>query len=157
MQLNCEALFDKYGDMVFRAAYAFVKNKQDAEDLAQEVFISIMRFSPKFETDEHCKAWLLRATANRAKSFFKSAWQRKTTGIEEDFPAQSFSDDELLVTNAISQLPLKYKEIIYLYYIEGYDTKELAQLLKLPQNTVLSRMARGRAMLKDALKGEFDA
>lgn len=143
--------------MVFRAAYAFTKNKHDAEDLAQEVFISVMRFKPAFESDEHCKAWLLRATANRAKSFVKSAWQKKTVAIEEDFKAEAFSDDERVVTDAISALPLKYREVIYLYYIEGYATKELAQLLKLPQNTILSRLSRARAMLKISLKGEFDA
>ncbi|MEG0109851.1 MAG: sigma-70 family RNA polymerase sigma factor [Oscillospiraceae bacterium] len=155
-RFTMDAVFLKYGQTVFRAAYAFVKNTHDAEDITQEVFISLMRTMPLFESGEHCKAWLLHAAANRCKSFFKSAWQRKTTGIEENFPDESFTQSEGAVANAVSALPLKYREVIYLYYIEGYKAKELALLLHMPQNTVLSRLSRGRGLLKDALKGDFD-
>ena len=153
---SAEEAFLRHGQTVFRAAWAFAKSKQDAEDITQEVFISLLRTAPSFESDAHCKAWLLHAAANRCKSHFKSAWQRKTVGIEEDFPDATFTPDERIVTDAVGALPLKYREAVYLYYIEGYSTKELAQLLNLPQNTALSRLARARALLKTALKGEFD-
>ena len=63
----------------------------DAEDIAQEVFISYVKARPGFESAEHEKAWLLRVTINRCKSFFRSAWQRKTTGLEADFPDTPFT------------------------------------------------------------------
>ena len=52
-------------------------------------------------------------------------------------------------------LPMKYRQVIYLHYIEGYSTAEIAALLGLKQNTVLSQLSRGRALLKDMLKGDF--
>ena len=83
---GAEEVLERYAATVFAAAYAMVKNKEDAEDIAQEVFISYVKAKPAFESAEHEKAWLLRVTINRCKSFFRSAWQRKTTGLEDDFP-----------------------------------------------------------------------
>lgn len=132
------------------------ENKEDAEDIAQEVFISYVKAKPAFESAEHEKAWLLRVTINRCKSFFRSAWQRKTTGLEDDFPDTPFTPDETAVVEAVNRLPKKYRQVIYLYYIEGYATGEIAAILEMPQNTVLSQLARARKLLKTALKGEFD-
>ena len=81
---GAEEVLERYAATVFAAAYAMVKNKEDAEDIAQEVFISYVKAKPAFESAEHEKAWLLRVTINRCKSFFRSAWQRKTTGLEDD-------------------------------------------------------------------------
>lgn len=151
-----EQVLNRYANTVLKAAYAMVKNRQDAEDIAQEVFISLMKANPVFESEEHQKAWLLRATINRCKSFFRSAWQRKTEGISEQHPDSQFTLEENTVMHAINQLPQKYRRVIYLYYIEGYAVKEIAALLGLPQNTVLSHMARARKQLKETLKGDFD-
>lgn len=153
---SAEEVLERYASTVFSAAYAMVKNREDAEDIAQEVFLSYVRAKPAFETAAHEKAWLLRVTINRCKSFFRSAWQRKTTALEEDFPDTAFTPAETAVVDAVNRLPQKYRQVIYLYYIEGYATGEIAALLELPQNTVLSQLARARKMLKVALKGEFD-
>ena len=56
----------------------------------------------------------------------------------------------------MAKLPEKYRQVVYLYYVEGYSSAELAKLLRLPQNTVLSRMARARKQLAKMLEGEFD-
>lgn len=153
---TAEEVLERYADTVLRAAYAMVKNRADAEDIAQEVFISYIKAKPLCESAEHQKAWLLRVTINRCKSFFRSAWQRKTEGIAEEFADASFTAQENVVLDAVNALPHKYRDIIYLYYIEGYAVKEIAALLEMPQNTVLSRMARARKQLKETLKGDFD-
>ena len=153
---GAEEVLERYAATVFAAAYTMVKNKEDAEDIAQEVFISYVKAKPAFESAEHEKAWLLRVTINRCKSFFRSAWQRKTTGLEDDFPDTPFTPDETAVVEAVNRLPKKYRQVIYLYYIEGYATGEIAAILEMPQNTVLSQLARARKLLKTALKGEFD-
>ncbi len=150
-----QEILNAYGDMVFRAAYSLTKNRQDAEDAAQEVFITLVEKQPKFESEAHQKAWLLRAVANRCKSLFRTVWHSRTEGIAEDFPSADFTKDEQGVTDAINALPPKYKHVIYLYYIEGYSTKEIAKLLDITQNAVLSRMARARALLKEII-GEHD-
>lgn len=153
---SAEEILERYAATVFSAAYAMVKNRADAEDIAQDVFLSYVRAKPVFESAAHEKAWLLRVTANRCKSFFRSAWQRKTTGLAEDFPDTPFTAAETSVVDAVNRLPQKYRQVIYLYYIEGYATGEIAVLLDMPQNTVLSQLARARRLLKTALKGEFD-
>lgn len=150
------ALLEKYADTVIRAAFSMTKNMQDAEDIAQEVFISLIKADPVFESEEHQKAWLLHATANRCKSFFRSAWQQKTTALSETVAAPSFTEKESSVMEAVHSLDEKYRQPVYLYYIEGYAVKEIAQLLQLPQNTVLSRLARARKQLREILTGDFD-
>ena len=91
-----------YGDMLYRVAYHALKNRADAEDVMQEVFVRLLRARPEFRDEEHAKAWLLRVTINRCKSFFRSAWQRKTTGLEDDFPDTPFTPDETAVVEAVN-------------------------------------------------------
>ncbi len=147
-------ILEKYGDTVFRAAYALTKNRQDAEDAAQDTFISLMEAAPEFESEEHQKAWLLRVVTNKCKSLFRTVWHSRTQAIAEDYPTAELTVDESGVITAVNNLPLKYKEIVYLHYVEGYTAKEIAQILQMPQNTVLSRMARARKLLKETLKEE---
>ncbi len=152
-------ILEKYSNTVFRAAYALTKNKQDAEDAAQETFISLMQAMPNFESEEHQKAWLLRVVTNKCKSMFRTVWHSRTQGIDEDYPAESFTIDEVGVVKAVNALPLKYRQVVYLHYIEGYTAKEIADILNLPQNTVLSHMSRARKLLRENLnlkEGEFD-
>lgn len=153
---SAEELLERYASTVFSAAYAMVKNREDAEDIAQDVFLSYVRTKPAFESAAHEKAWLLRVTINRCKSFFRSAWQKRTTGLTEDFPDTSFTTDEIAVVEAVNRLPKKYRQVVYLHYIEGYATGEVAALLGIPQNTVLSQLSRARKLLQTALKGAFD-
>lgn len=149
-----EEAVEQFGDTVFRAAFGLVKNPQDAEDIAQEVFLNLVRHAPRFDSAEHQKAWLLRCTINRCKSHFRSVWQSRTDGLDETLSVP-FTPAESEVMKAVRDLPMKYRQVIYLHYIQGYSTAEIAKLLELNQNTVLSQLARGRAMLKKTLKGEF--
>lgn len=150
---TAEEILAEYGDMVLRTAYAMVKNRADAEDVLQDVFLSLVRTKPVFESAEHQKAWLLRVTMNRCKSFLRSAWQQRTQGLDEAFPDTRFTPRENEVAMAMAQLPLKYRQVLYLYYVEGYAAAEIGRLLKRPQGTVLSQMARGRKLLKEILEG----
>ena len=74
-----EHLIEKHSNMVYRLAYARVKNKADAEDLVQEVFTRCLKSKTKFNSDEHCKAWLIRTTVNCSKNLLNSAWFKKIT------------------------------------------------------------------------------
>lgn len=99
---------------------------------------------------------LLRVTINRCKSFFRSAWQRKTTGLEADFPDTPFTPDETAVVEAVNRLPKKYRQVIYLYYIEGYAPVRSRPFWKCRRTRCFRQLARARKLLKTALKGEFD-
>ena len=152
--LTPEDAVEVYGPAVLRTAYGLLKNMADAEDVAQEVFLNLVKTAPEFESAQHQKAWLLRCAINRCKSHFRSAWIRRTAPLEESL-AVPFSPEESTVMAAVMDLPVKYRQVIQLHYIEGYSTAEIAQILQSKQNTVISQLARGRAMLKETLKGEF--
>ena len=152
--LTPEEAVEHYGPLVLRTAFGLVKNMQDAEDIAQEVFLTLLKKTPSFDGPDHQQAWLLRCTINRCKSHFRSVWQSRTDGLDETLSIP-FPPAESEVMKAVGDLPMKYRQVIYLHYIQGYSTAEIAKLLELNQNTVLSQLARGRAMLKKTLKGEF--
>ncbi|HJB40514.1 MAG TPA: sigma-70 family RNA polymerase sigma factor [Candidatus Ruthenibacterium avium] len=151
---DAQQVLECYGDLVLRTAFMMLKNRADAEDAAQDVFLSFIRTKPVFASAEHQKAWFLRVTLNRCKSILRSAWHQKTQPLEEAFPEQDFTERETGVMQAVQKLTQNYRTVIYLYYIQGYDTAEIAQILGVSQNTVLSRLARARKQLKGMLEGE---
>lgn len=149
-----EKAVEEFSDTVLRAAFGMVKNLADAEDIAQEVFLGLVKAGPQFENAEHQKAWLLRCTINRCKSHLTSAWMRRRTDLEETLPAP-FTPQENTVLEAVAALPMKYRQVVYLHYIEGYTAAEIGGILHLNPNTVLSQLARARGRLREMLKGEF--
>ena len=137
-QAEFTELLQKYSSMVLRIAFSNVKNLQDAQDIAQEVFISVLTKRPQFDSEEHEKAWLIRVTINRCKNHVKSFWNRHTEGL------------------SVLALPQNYRNVIHLHYYEGYSINEIAELLHKKPATVGTWLARGRAALKKSLKGGFD-
>mgnify|MGYP000740767730 CR=1 FL=1 len=97
-----ELVLQHYGNAILRTAYTYLRNRSDAEDVVQDTLVHLLVADPGFESPAHEKAWLLRVTINRCKSFFRSAWQRKTTGLEDDFPDTPFTPDETAVVEAVN-------------------------------------------------------
>lgn len=88
-----------YHAAVFRLAYSYLKNRADAEDICEEAFIKLYSCNNSFETDENCKAWLMRVTVNLSKNMLKSCWFSRRTELDESIPAQenenSFLSEQL--------------------------------------------------------------
>jgi RNA polymerase sigma-70 factor (ECF subfamily) len=143
---------EKYSNMVFRLAYSMTKNKQDSEDVYQDVFMRYLRSGTRFENEEHRKAWLIRATVNRSKSLLASAWFRNTTALDIE-PAAPENDGDCVYW-AVMELPKKYRTAIHLYYYEDMPIDEIAKITGDKPSTIASRLHRARAMLKEKLKGE---
>ena len=150
------ALYDRWGTAVFRAAYACLHNKSDAEDVLQDTFLQFMRTSPRLESPAHEKAWLLRVAINLSKNKLRSAWFKNTAALEETYPYDNPESDLAFVWDAVRALPPKYREPIHLFYHEGYSTAEIAQVLGQKEPTVRSLLHRGRGLLKTALKEAYD-
>ena len=140
-----------YGNSILRIAVTYVKNKQDAEDILQDVLIKYMTYQPSFESTDHEKAWFLRVAINMAKNKCKSAAFRLQVNLEE---SESYCEEYQYnsVLDAVKQLPTKYKEIIYLYYYEEYEVKEIAELLHKKEATIKSLLRRGRERLGRLLR-----
>ena len=109
-----EEIISKYSDMVFRIALNRVGTKEIAEDVYQDVFLSFSKKCPKFNNEEHEKAWFIRVTINKTKNIVSSSWNKKTTNLEEDIPFETEEKHE--VYYMVQNLPKEYRTVIYLFY-----------------------------------------
>lgn len=146
---------EKYADTVFRICILHLKNKSDAEDIFQEVFLKFALNDKKFENANHEKAWIIRVTINACKDLIKSFFRNRTISIDELISvADEEKEDLSYVLEAVLKLPVKYRDAIYLHYYEGYSALEIGEILGKNENTVYSILSRGRSMLKESLEGD---
>lgn len=143
----------KHENKLYRTALAIMKNKADAEDIVQEVFVKVMEKGPVFESQEHETAWLIRVTVNLCKSRLRLGWWKKTIPLFESYPAETNEQHHLMET--ILSLPAKYRIVIHLFYYEGYTTREIAKITKQKESTVRSLLFRARQKLKIILKEDM--
>lgn len=147
-----ESAMQLYSEMVFRLAYARLLNYADTQDVYQEVFLSYVRKSPAFISEEHRKAWLIRVTINHAS---KAAKQRSRTVpvdcIDDEMPCENTTQRDIELLEAIASLPPKYREVIYLFYFEDIPAAKIAEILHRKKSTVTVQLTRGREMLKALL------
>lgn len=141
-------LFNRYRDDVYRLAVNYTHNPQEAEDVCQTVFLKLVEQGELTPGKE--KAWLMQVTANECRSLLRSGWWKRTAPLDDTVPAPQTQADETI--QAVMALPPKYRVVIYLRYYENYTTTEIAQLLKISQSTVTTRLSRGRDRLKILLK-----
>lgn len=149
-----EEMIEKYSNMVYRLAMTRTGKKENSEDVFQEVFLRLSRKMPKFENEEHEKAWLIRVTINCSKNLLNSGFLKHRSDTEEELSFETKERHD--VYYAVSELPLKYRTIIYLYYYEGYKINEISKILKIKENTVKSQLSRAREKLKTKLEGGFE-
>lgn len=139
----------RYHKTVFRLAYSYVRNRENAEDICQEAFVKLLDYRDNFSSDEDCKRWLMRVVINLSKNLLKSFRFSRTEQLNEDIPLETAEDGELLTL--VKTLPIKYGEVIHLFYYEGYSVNEIADILSISQTAVTSRLMRGRTKLKSLL------
>lgn len=150
-----EEKMNQYGDMILRLAFTYMKNRQDAEDILQDVLVKYMEFQKEFENLEHEKAWFLRVTINHAKNKLRSSWFQKRVEWKQEH-GFVLLPEENYVLEAVMSMEAKYREVIYLYYFEEYKTSEIADILGKKESTIRSILKRGREKLKYVLKEGYD-
>ena len=141
----------KYSNSIVRVAFAYVKNIADAEDIAQDTFLTYLDKKPIFESDEHEKAWLIRVTINKCKNFLKASWFKKRSQLTENLSYLPKEESDILYS--VLELDKKYRIPIHLYYYEGYSINEIAKILDTKPSTVGTWLDRGRKILKEKLGG----
>ncbi len=149
--------FRRFGNDVLRAAYAGCGSYAEAEDITQEVFLTLHSHPQTFRDDDHLRAWLLRCAMNRCLNYRKSFRISRTGSLEElpEMPGSPvFSDAENELRESLARLPEKYAVVLYLYYYEGYNTREIGDMLGKSENTVSSLLRRGREKLRIELEEE---
>lgn len=151
-----EQLTTLYLDSVYRVALSGCKNKSDAEDVTQNTFIKLWERQESFADLEHARKWLIRVAMNECHSHFRTPWKKKTIYLEDIRQEPSFSMGERSeLYYAVLELPPKYRQVVHLYYFEEYNVKEIAELMKLSETSVQTRLQRARQKLKETLKGAW--
>lgn len=142
-----------YGKMLFRIAMVHLGNKEDAEEVMQDAFCKLLYNLPEFNDDEHEKAWLIKITVNLCKDRLRSVWHKRVIKMEaiEEVYEDHFDSD---VMKEILKLPVNYKAVIYLFYVEDYSIKQISEILQKKESAIKMRLHRGREILRIELKGE---
>ena len=148
---HIEYAVEKYSQMLFRICYSIICNKHDAEDALQETFLKYMTKAPLFKDDEHEKAWLIKVATNISKNICRFNSRHATEDINE-FREIGISESDRGVFEIIMHLPVKYKVVLDLYYIEGYKSNEIADILNISPVAVRKRLQYGRKILKTEIE-----
>ena len=156
-QINqrAEALLTQYGSSILRLAYSYLHNMDDAEEILQDTLIQYLKTAPVLEQEAHEKAWLFRVAGNLSKNRIAYNKVRSTDELKESLVAEQ-REDLSFVWEAVKDLPVKYREVIHLFYYEGLSTAEIAAILEQKESTVRSHLMRGREKLRTILKEGYD-
>lgn len=142
-----QKLFEEYKDMVYRLALSYLGNAEDAQDISQEVFLRLLRWNGRIRNSAE-RAWLTKVTVNCCKDLLSS---RVPTREVEETDAVYFPETFDL-KEAVMALPGDYRVVVFLHYYEDYSTREIADLLKVSQSVVTTRLHRARQRLKNLLQ-----
>lgn len=152
-----EAFYERHWKYVYKLCFTYMKSASDAEDCAEDVFVKVLTGEITFDDEVHERKWLTVAAINLCKDRLKG-WKRKAVMPIDDEPelAAPEQEDRGDVLEAVQSLPVKYKDVIWLYYYEGYQTDEIAEILGRPPSTIRNQMRDARKLLKDKLGGEYE-
>lgn len=153
------ALYKQYCEGMHCVAMRFLKNADDAEDVLQESFIRAFQKIHQFKGEVTFGAWLKRIVINKSIDFLKSKRQR-TVELDEGYMQLETEDNWTIedhitleeVKTAIDQLSERYKYVVMMFLIEGFDHDEISQVLNISGSACRTRLLRGKAHLKQLLK-----
>ncbi len=147
---------EAYADMVRRICFVHLKNRDDTEDVFQTVFLKYMLYEDSFESSEHEKAWFARVTINACKDMLRYFSRRKWVPLDVIAEEGEALDDTMEgILEVVLNLPEKYRNVIYLYYYEGYSAAEIAGILGRKENTIYTWLARAKTLLREKLGGDW--
>ncbi|KMY51146.1 sigma-70 family RNA polymerase sigma factor [Peribacillus loiseleuriae] len=162
-----DALLDEimtvYGQDILQLVYSYVKNLPLAEDLTQEIFVKCYQALPRYRGQAKIRTWLWRIAINHCKDYLKSWYYHQVELDAENHAAFQAvdhveqdiiqKDEDQVLADAVMNLPVKYREVIYLYYFQELTIKELAEMTRNSQSTIKTRMRRAKQILKNSLEG----
>ncbi|HOK23443.1 MAG TPA: RNA polymerase sigma factor [Candidatus Hydrothermia bacterium] len=157
-----EEVYNSTRDMIFNYVFWKVNDYDDAIDLTQEIFIKVYKNLGKFRGQSSVKTWIMSIAINHVNDFFRK--KRKFDPVYFDdgedagdnspsFDSTMDLDDEVRVERAMAKLKNWEREILTLYYMEGFQYEEIAELLKIPLGTVKSRLSGAKKSLRKIIMG----
>lgn len=161
IEIDMDELVHAYIEDLYKVAYTYVKNPQMAEDIVQDVLLKAYEKQNQFRGEANYKTYLIRMVINRSHDVLRS-WSYRNyqlTNTFTQFFAPHATEDAVIQKNEEEQLAKyvlalkpKYREVIYLHYYLDYSVKEIALLLRIAENTIKTRLARARKLLKGQLE-----
>ena len=154
------ALYSQYCEGMFIVAQRYMKDTAAAEDAMQEAFVKAFSKLEQFKGDVTFGAWLKRIVINRCLDTIKSkkleteSMDESIFKIVEDDDQWEVSDEATVsdISSAIEQLPDKYRVVVQLFLVEGYDHNEISGILSISENSSRTNLHRGKTILKETLK-----
>ena len=151
--LSYEQVVVKYKDTVGKICLLRLNNPLDAEDCFQNVFTKLLLSRKDFENEEHLKAWLIKVAINECKNHIRD--NKPLLPLKDcEKTAVYFEQDSCDISWAMMKLGDKYRNVLYLHYIERYKIDEIAKILGKSRNTVKTLLKRGREQLKKIYGGD---
>lgn len=151
-------IFNLFKNDIYRLAYSYTKNISDSDDITQNVFVKLYKHKEVLELDDiSIKKWLFKVTINECKTLLLSSWKKKIipfTEKEENTLYAKINDNSIL--DQVMQLPKKYRLVIFLYYYENYNTKEISEILNITITNVQTMLSRARNKLKNIIEEDND-
>ena len=158
LEREFEARLVESSTLAFRVAFSVLRQRQDAEDVAQEAFVRAHARFRQLRDRERFRAWLVRMTWRLAIDHLRSARRRLHREQAHVSVAATSTDDTAIASEraaqlwaAIDALPEKFRMVVVLAAMEGHDIRDVAALLGLPEGTVKSRLFLARKRLKEQL------
>lgn len=150
-----EKTIRKYSDTIYRIAFQYTGNISDAQDILQDVSLSLVVSDPPFDDEGYLRNWVCRVTVNKCRNLRKS--KRLRTFYELDESIHEEREEKISLSEELKKLPVKYRTVLYLYYYEKYSIEEISEILSINANTVGSQLRRGREKLRKILtEGDFN-
>ncbi len=143
-------IVDKYGSMLFRICIVILANREDAEDAVQETFLRYLKKAPDFSDSEHEKAWLIHVATNICKDIRRFNFRNKHADIDElsEFLVTGHREENTGILEEVMKLKPKYREMIVLFYIEGYKIREIAEICGISAAAAKKRLQYARDSLR---------
>lgn len=152
--MNIEEAVAAYSNMLYKICIVMLCNEQDAQDAIQETFCRYLEKKPDFTDSEHEKAWLIQVVTNICRDMLRFRSRHPKVSIDEITDSYTSADDRDILTELLD-LPIRHRTVIYLYYVEGYQVREVASLLKISEHAVKKRLQRGRQQLRLSWKEAY--
>lgn len=153
-----DLLMKQHSAQLLRIAYYYTKSLHTAEDIVQEVFLKFYHLRQPIDSTI-TERYLMKMTANKAKDYLKSWHYQRLVFQEKWLNLKNTQQDELiirdeeqLISDAVFSLPMKEREVVAYYYLEGLTLKGIAELTQINENTLKSRLVKARKLLKEQLQ-----
>ncbi|MGG7176771.1 RNA polymerase sigma factor [Clostridium paraputrificum] len=158
-----EKIVEEYSNSIIRLCYLQSGNRDESEDLAQDVFIKIYKNINKFKGDSSIYTWIYRITINVCLTYLKKKNKYMYEELDDKYISNTNVENEVvnnfsreILRKSLFETPQNYRIPLYMYYFENLKVSEIAEILEMNENTVKTRLRRGKDFIKNYCGGKID-